>query len=598
MKQNRFIISILTVVIAFASCDDFLQTTSNSSFTEATSFANLDFAQKQVFGIYAGFTGSYSYANLLLYAKSGSDIEMVAGASDDGKRDMARYSGTDSNDDIGRIWNQFYQNIERANICIDNLPVSPIWTNEYSNEAKALYGEAVALRALCYYELVSLFGDVPFLIKSAQAGDNFYVEKTDRDEIYEYLIQNLKEVEDYVPWMSSTAERVNKAFVKGLRARMALAYAGYSLRNKTFETRQGRHWQEYYPIALQECVEIREAQKHHLNPSFENVFRTIHAYQQDVANKEVLFEIAFGRGISGRISQVIGMRFPTSPADQKYGRAAAEISSNFAYFYSFTPGDTRRNVSVELYDYNTTNAEGQQRLTGVNQLKPCKWRRNWITPSMGGNMATVQFTGVNWPIMRYSDVLLMLAEAENKVNGPSELAKSALREVRERAFPSDMWDKQVSHYTDSVASNQVNFFQAVVNERAWEFGGEMIRKYDLVRWNLLADKIEALKTMAMAIINDEAAYKWVPKAIYWRTKADGETIDLLNQDYDMPGVTMVEGYNRQLWLSGNPSNKGSVESFLNLVWGGYNPAKNNHLLPLTSSIISSSKGVLSNDQIP
>jgi hypothetical protein len=292
------------------------------------------------------------------------------------------------------------------------------------------------------------------------------------------------------------------------------------------------------------------------------------------------------------------MRFPSSPADQKYGRAVAEISSNFAYFYSFTPGDTRRNVSVELYDYNTKGAEGQQRLTGVNQLKPCKWRRNWITPSMGGNYADVQFTGVNWPIMRYSDVLLMLAEAENEINGPSELAKSALREVRERAFPSDMWDKQVSHYTDSVSSDKNAFFQAVVNERAWELGGEMIRKYDLIRWNLLADKIEALKTMAMAIINDEAAYKWVPKAIYWRTKADGETIELLNQDYDMPGVTMVEGYNQQLWLSGNPSNKGSVESFLNLVWNGYNPAKNNHLLPLTTSIISSSKGVLSNDQIP
>src|SRR5690606_33288375 len=122
---------------------------------------------------------------------------------------------------------------------------------------------------------------------------------------------------------TGTAERITKGFVKGFRARMALSYAGFSLRNKTFETRRGRKWQEYYAIANTECREVMESGMHQLNPSYENVFRTMHAYSQDVANGEVLYELAFGRNVSSRVAQAIGMQFYTpNGGEPKYGRAA------------------------------------------------------------------------------------------------------------------------------------------------------------------------------------------------------------------------------------------------------------------------------------
>lgn len=601
MKKYIEILVLISIIFMSYSCENYLETESNSTFTEENAFSNLDFATKEVLGIYSNFTSVDLYDYFLgLYFKCDNDIECVLGANDGGKYSLAHYDVDEGTSYLEGPWNLLYQSIERANICIDNLPGSPIWEGEYENEARQLYGEAVTLRALCYYELVSLWGDVPFKIKSTQAGDDYYLPKTDRDSIYEYLIQDLKDVEDYVPWMTETqtAERVNKGFVKGLRARMALAYAGYSLRNGTHETRRGRYWEDYYKIANQECLEIMNAGEHQLNPDFENIFKTLHAYSQDLAYHEVFFEIAFGRLISGRVGQSIGMRFTTSPAEPKYGRAAGEIRIPPTYFYSFDTEDIRRNVSIELYDYNDAGFPSQQRLVGRTNFTPCKWRRSWITPSMGGDQKSATYTGVNWPLMRYADIVLMFAESENEINGPTQAAKEALSLIRQRAFPKELWSSKVVNYVDSVSTSKESFFNAIVDERGWEFGGEMLRKYDLVRWNLLGEKIRIMEEGCKKIINDDPEYANVPDYIFWKYEDDNETMDILNPDYRLP-ETSIEGYTRSTWLPRlSDSQKASFITNFERVANGYDEAKNNHLYPIAADIISASNGLLNNDQIP
>ena len=106
----------------------------------------------------------------------------------------------------------------------------------------------------------------------------------------------------------------------------------------------------------------------------------------------------------------------------------------------------------------------------------------------------VQYSsGINWPVIRYADVLLMLAETENELhNGPTDDARDALKEVRRRAFKTEDHARKVDAYVDALDDKDA-FFEALVNERAWEFGGEGIRKYDLIRWNLLQKKIQEMK---------------------------------------------------------------------------------------------------------
>lgn len=602
MKTYRIILLFAFLSSICVSCDDYLKTSSNSTFTEETAFNNYDFAQKAVYGIYASFMHQDLHANMQFFYKCGSDIEFVVGASDNARRDLSHYAATDGNTQITGPWNRYYQAIERANLCIDNLPKSPIWEGEFGDKAKALYAEAVVLRAFCFYELVSYFGDIPFPVKSTQAGDNFYLPRTDRDEIMEFLVKDLKEVEDYLPWMTTTAERVNKGFSKGLRARIALAYAGYSLRNRAsgFETRRGRNWQEYYKIANQECRELMASERHRLNPSFEGIFKTLHAYSQDIANKEVLWEIPFGRGKSGRVAQMIGMRFSTSPAEPKYGRAAAEIGVPITYFYSFDTKDKRRNVSVELYDYaNNSTRLSMQSIVGVNNFKPCKWRRSWISPSMGGDLASNQTPGVNWPIMRYADVVLMFAETENEINnGPTAEAKEALAMIRKRAFPEAEWNERVTNYINSVSGSKDAFFHAIVDERAWELGGELVRKFDLIRWNLLGEKLEEVQMNVNKIINDDPEFNFIPKVLYWKTNDDNETIHILNPDYRIEG-DVPEGYSSTRWLTDlSDSNKESIKNAMGQVYAGFDKSKNNHLFPLSTAVITASNNVLENDLIP
>lgn len=601
LKLNILIINLF--IFINYSCEDYLETQSKSTFTEDITFSNLDFATKAVYGIYDRLANNNFYGFAVgFHYPTDSDIEHANGNPDASRRDLSRYLATDGNTYTRNPWNYIYQSIERANICIDNLPESPIWEGEFAQQARRLYGEAKTLRALCYFELIRNYGDVPFSTQSTQDGDNFYLPKTDRDSIYEYLIADLKEVESYVPWMREiqTVERINKGFVKGLRARMALAYSGYSLRNKTHETRRGRHWEEYYRIAHQELSELVNSGQHHLYPNYEDYFKSLHAYMQDLQHGESLFEIGYGRAYSGRVANAIGMVFYTNPPNPKYGRASAEFGTNPYYYYSFDKNDQRREVNCALYNFASSQYTHQQRLiSSHNGWRPTKWRKDWIVPAMGGANAEQNYTGVNWPIMRYTDIVLLHAETENELNnGPTQEAKDALIAVRQRAFHSDHWDKMVYHYTDSVSASKEDFFNAIVNERAWEFGGELVRKYDLIRWNLLGAKLKEMKEENLKIINDDPKYQHVPDRIFWRTGSDGETLEILNPDYRISNSSMP-GWSSTTWLSGrSESNKNTLINSITRVASGYDETKNNHLFPISSTIITDSNGVLNNDQIP
>ena len=601
MKRYIKIFIGVFIIFNFLSCEDFLESESNSVFTEDIVFSNLDFATKAVFGAYDDFASLTIYGSRVCeWFQMDTDIECSFGKDNGSTVSYAHYNANEGIKDLKDVWESFYGIIERANICIDNLPVSPIWEGEYEAEAKRLYAEAVTIRALCYYNLINAWGDVPFPIHSTQAGDDFYLSKTDRDSIYEYLIEELANVEDYMPWMRETltAERINKGFLKGLRARMALQYAGYSLRNGTLTTERGRKWEEYYPIARQECLEIMESGNHQLSDYFETPFKIISSYSQDLTNNEIMFEIAFGKLISGRVCQSIGMKSTKAPAEPKYGRATGEVDMNPLYYYSFDSLDLRRNTAAELYDYHSTSNVGIQVLVDPDGFSPTKWRKEWVVPSMGGDEASVSYTGVNWPLMRYSDIILMFAEAENEINGPTEAAKAALMTVRERAFESEDRQAKVVEYVNSVAGSKEDFFNAIVDERAWELGGELLRKNDLVRWNLLGEKITQMKEDCIKMLNDEPGFENIPDYIYYKYADNGYTIEILNPDYRLGDVT-IEGYERSNWLTNlEETNKADfLDKVTTRFANGYIPAQNNHLYPIHIDIITASNGKLSNDQV-
>lgn len=160
-------------------------------------------------------------------------------------------------------------------------------------------------------------------------------------------------------------------------------------------------------------------------------------------------------------------------------------------------------------------------------------------------------TGINSVRMRFADVLLMYAEAVNELYGPRDDAKEALKRVRRRAFDAAQWTDKVESYVEGL-TNEADFFQAVMDERKWEFGGEGIRKYDLARWNKYGEVIYNLyNEMTNWGLVANGAYvpgiEKVPSNIYYKQVTDPEhsdrkVLDIVGIDEYGPGVGRPAGY--------------------------------------------------------
>ena len=143
-------------------------------------------------------------------------------------------------------------------------------------------------------------------------------------------------------------------------------------------------------------------------------------------------------------------------------------------------------------------------------------------------------------------------------------------------------------YVDALSDHDA-FFDALVDERAWEFGGESIRKYDLIRWNLLQKKIQEMKAKLVAMKGD----KNYPQSVYVKTNSDG-TLDMLNFDNSLSSAPA--GYTKKAWASNTADNSGVPNTtFVKSYKDEYiNATPMVYILPLHKDVITDSRGVLKN----
>jgi hypothetical protein len=503
---------IFTLGVTVSSCKKYLDLQPISSFGPETVFGTVANAQKAVLGAYQEMTGDQGYGiRVSMYFPYDNDLMMGAGGhNDNDRRDIGRYNLTAGNAQLAKPFNQMYEGVERANQCIKYIPQMDLYNNGSAGdkaELKRLYGEALTLRAQYYFELVRNWGDVPAQWEPSADQPDLFLAKTDRDTIYDHILNDLQTAEDLVPWRSGVSalgdpndERITKGAVKGLRARIALFRGGYSLRRDN-KMERGSNFLDYYKIADKECLSIIQSGEHTLDPGFQDLWKN----QLDAHKIDPYGEIIFQAAMAGA----------TSATDSKLGKYNGPNGSLIilpTYFYEFDSVDTRRDVTIAPFKINNDNTLSAVSISG---LYDGKFRRNWITnPDIDISNQAQNFS-LNWPILRYSDVLLMYAEAENEINnGPTSGAIDALQQVRTRAFAG---------HTDMIGtspSDKDGFFNAIVNERALEFGSEGIRKYDLIRWNLIAQKLEDTKQALNQMAAFAPPYNNLPATMYYIPNTD------------------------------------------------------------------------------
>ena len=527
-KYRLFSRGWMILFVFMLSCESYFEFEPVSLFSNENVFANADYSRQAVLGIYQLMTRDEGYSKRLsMYYGVDTDIAMCSGSFDNGRRGIARYGANSGNTEIEKPWRNLYTAIERANICIANIPNAEIYSNgteAQQEEMKRLHGEALTLRAMFYYELVRNWGDVPFKLVPSQAGDDFSLPKTDRDLIYEHIIGDLQTASELVPWRSEVPsdERLTKGAVLGFLARISLARGGYSLRIEGGMQRGSDH-ETYYEIARDACKMVMESGEHALNPDYADIFRMHCQRKLDTEFGESIYEVGMGQYRSGEVAYYVGARHNAS---SRYGRADGGIRAIPTYYLSFDSLDVRRDATIALYEIDDINYRVQREF---RDIFIGKWRREWIQPLMPGSD---KYTGVNWVMLRYSDILLMFAEAENELKGgPGPEAIAAFRQVRERAFAGS------TDQMPAIPSDYEGFFMEIVKERAWEFGGECLRKFDLIRWNLLDTKLAEMRTELGKLMEREEPYTNVPGQVVWRN--EGEQIEYLNLHYHMDSAEIA-----------------------------------------------------------
>ena len=511
MKIKQYITVLIAAVFTLSSCSDFLEPVSESNFDETYVFSNAGDAKKMVMGVYALFTQDSYTSRMSNVWMQNTDVEIQAPSAlpDGSRRDVWSLQGglLTGFGDIKTAWDQNYLAIDRANQCIEGIQKSP---EAKTGEMKMLLGESYCLRAYRYFLLINFWGDVPYFRDAANATMQLDVPKTDKNIIYSGMIQDLVNSEAdmfFADEFSDGIERMNREFALGMISRLALFRAGYGMTKGgemkradeylniqtndslavtyTYKgvTKTARTSTEYFQLAKDYAEKLTELKPRQLT-DFATVFMNQNKWIKPV-NSDILYEVAFGNTNSGGD---VGWCVGVPVTGGSYGKTTIQVGFSPTYYFMFDEKDKRRDVTISKVSYTDENT---QSTLGVTSLAAGKWNRIFLPAAPGE--ASSKGTGINWPLMRYSDVLLMLAEAENELNGPTALARNLLKTVRARAFDAADHALQVENYVNSL-TDKTAFFDAIVTERALEFGGEGLRKFDLVRWNIYGKKIVETKT--------------------------------------------------------------------------------------------------------
>ena len=231
-------------LIALSSCSDFLNQTSPSELDNESTFNNAYYTELALNKVYGSLTQDQTYSNFLpIIAGTNTDCELIDGLGTDAsntssERGNMNYNANPGWSQLSKVWDAMYGVIENANLVVDGINNSQLIQQAGATRTSMMRfrAEAMTLRAMIYFDLIRLFGDIPFKTESSNSDlSNVYIGKADRDDIMDELIIELEEAIGYLPWAGEdgyTTEHVSKGYAHALLANIAMTRAGYAIREQ------------------------------------------------------------------------------------------------------------------------------------------------------------------------------------------------------------------------------------------------------------------------------------------------------------------------------------------------------------------------------
>lgn len=647
MKKILSAFALAAGIVTMTSCDDFLNQKSPSELSKENVYNSEYYTGTVINQIYGDLTNDRTYSQDwgILYGL-GTDTELVDGigstATAASERGYFNYNINGEYANTNGMWTAMYAAIEDANLAIEGIRGS---TLKDKASMQRYYGEAVCLRAMLYLDLIRAFGDVPLkLVPTKSDLSNAYQGKTDRDIILDTLRKEVEQVIEFLPWAGTnnyTTERVTKGYAHALAAQLAMTRAGFAIREKAkpgYET--AAYSDPTYPTqrpdatsratlnrtALKHLSAIISSGIHRLNPSFHNQWYLINQLVLDKQYQENIFEIPMLQDVSGELGYTAGFRLNGATTQYGYSNSSGKMKTTATLFYSYDRNDTRRDItcattqikpeSKTIIANNDTTVDATHAVESqlgntpfglyVGKWDPRMENKAWLDQNL--KASAKHMTGINVVKVRYSQILLWYAELMNEIAGPDGTdadgagitAREALKQVHTRAFEGES-KTTAEAYVNGIAADTESMFAAIVQENAWELTGEGARKWDLIRWNLLAQKIYEMKQTYLTQLND-GTYQ---ETIYFNYKDDNQTqIDQNSVTwYGLPEGKTANDYQGNATSFGKYSEKEAVTNLNSICGGlvgtdakvlGHGEVINRYLVPIGKTITSTSNGYIQN----
>jgi hypothetical protein len=395
------------------------------------------------------------------------DEDPGPGATNPDVRSLSVLAHSSTNLRIYEIWQQHYAAIKKANVVLEKVPTVPF--DETLKER--LLGEAKFLRALYYFNLVRLYGDVPLITEYQKfvAASDYAVAKSPSAEVYAQIEKDLTEAAAVLPvsYASPDAGRATQGAAKALLAKVYMTKASLPLNLvahyqdavKTAEDalspKDGGTGTYGYDLLANYADVFLPASKNGVEHIFSAQFKSNAQAQGNNENpRTILSSIP---GLSGNYAHMV--RYYMEGKDKF-----------FSIYKLYQPDDKRKGVTFVTHFTSPANGRKYALLLNnpavPNDSTPF-FHKSWDPNSM----AVTSESAANVNILRYAELLLIHAEAENEANGPTAKAYKSLNRVRSRAGLADL--------TPGLTQNQ--FRDSLYLDRRLELTNEYQRWFDLIR---------------------------------------------------------------------------------------------------------------------
>ena len=437
----RSIAYLIVVLLLFnMSCESFLQEEDLSYMSEEDFYKTSQDAEDAVNAIYNLLTDQGAYGTSYWRVKGLASDEGIYVGNDSDILSLANSSYGSSNSEIEKVWNSFYLLVHASNIVIEKV------SNIQMDSARkvVILSEAKFFRGLAYMELQHLFNEVPLMLETTfSASEIELLPQSSKEKLQEQIVADFKSAVTSLP-LTSDWGRPNHYSAAALLARFYFSNEDY------FEA---KNW----------AMMVINSTKYSLVPDVNALFQNLNN-----ENNETIFSVTRSANNLGNINEDL---LPTSLGGSGHYRVPVSLLENF------NPLDRRLEVFLKEDE---------------DEYYVVKFWDEFNEPAGG-------LTSVDFPIIRFADILLMYAECENEINGgPTTDAYTAINLVRGRARQAVVNDilEVRDILPDLKELNFAQFQEAVRQERKLEFLWEGLRWTDLVKNGELINAISEVKPKA------------------------------------------------------------------------------------------------------